>query len=126
MKTINSTGIKLKFNADHGWLATVDFSTWQHANDACIEGSIGGRYFNQDLGKAVDLVLDAARTIGVVFPVATGVEPHVYVDGDGEDPSVELPIDWPELVQGQCDRLNWTNAYQSAADESQEAPSQVP
>lgn len=125
MKPLNSTGIKLKFDPSHGWVATVDFSTWEHATDTCIEGSIGVCYFNRDLQKTVDLALEAAKTIGVVFHDKTGIEPCIYVEGDGEDPAVVLPPNWRQMICEQCDRLGWKTVYQVQAPVTHEAPSQV-
>lgn len=125
MKQINSNGVKLKFDPSHGWIATVEFSTWEHATDSCIEGSIGVRYFHRDLSRTVDLAVAAARTIGVAFHDKPGIEPCIYVEGDGEDPTVHLPANWRQLVREQCDRLGWKSVYQDDAPATHEAPAQV-
>lgn len=125
MKTLCSTGIKLKFDPSHGWVASIDFSTWEHAAATCIEGSIGVRYFSRDLTKTVDLAMEAAKTIGVVFRDETGIEPCIYVEGDGEDPTVLLPPNWRQLVREQCDRLGWKTVYQDQTPVTHDAPPQV-
>jgi hypothetical protein len=125
MQPIKSSGIKLKFDPAHGWIATVEFSTEEHATETCIEGSIGVRYFNQDLGKAIQLALVAAKTIGVSFHDGLGLEPSLYVEGDGEDPSVPLPTNWRQLIAEQSARLGWKSASQVELQAMHEAPSRV-
>jgi hypothetical protein len=125
MNPLNSGGIKLTFDARGGWVATVEFSTWEHATASCIEGSIGTRYFDADLNAIIDRAMAAAQSIGVAFRDASGLEPHIYVDGDGEDPNVTLPPNWRQLVDEQCKRLGWKTCYQEQPVPPCEATSQV-
>jgi len=97
MKPLKSTGISLTFSKGHGWMATVAFSTMEHANPEAIEGSIGPRYFGE-IGVVIDLAKHAADVIGVSFE-----DPCIYIDEDGED----WPGDWREQVTQQSDRLGW-------------------
>lgn len=104
MKTLCSTGIKTA---------------------TCIEGGIGVCYFNRDLTKTVDLAMEAAKTIGVVFHDMTGIEPCIYVEGGGEEPTVLLPSNWRKLVSEQCNRLGWKTVYQDHPPVTHGAPPQV-
>ncbi len=108
-----STGIKLAFNPHAGWCATVEFTSMLFAAPDCIDGTIGTRYHDQDLSKVIDRVHSAALKIGVLFMRNAAIQPHLYVDGDGEDPAVELPADWREIVRAQCDRLGWASCYEA-------------
>lgn len=110
MKPLCSTGIQLSFSPSAGWAATVDFSTWDHAEHGTIEGSIGTRHYQPTAALAVDLALQSATAIGVTFPKEGGVEPTLYVDEDQADAG-ELPSDWRNDVAAQCARLGWKNIY---------------
>lgn len=126
MKSIHSVGVKLTFNPDHGWLATVQFSTWEGGSADRIDGSIGTHYFNRDLAAAVDCALTAAKAIGVVFHEGNpDLEPSVYVEGDGEDPAVPLPPNWRQLVSEQCIRLGWKDVHHDEPSVTHRAPAQV-
>jgi len=107
-----STGIKLIYSPHAGWCATVEFATWLFAAADSIEGSVGTKYHEADLTKVIDLVCAAAQKVGVVFVRNAAIQPHIYVERDGEDPAVHLPVDWREVVKAQCDRLGWETCYE--------------
>lgn len=125
MKALNSTGIKLKFDPGHGWVATVEFSTWEHASPACIEGSIGTRYFERELSTVIDRAMEAAHAIGVSFQSRPELQPTIYVEGDGEDSEVPLPSNWRELVARQCERLGWKTCYDEFPAQTCDAPDRL-
>lgn len=122
---LKSNGIVLHFDPAHGWTASVDYSTWQHANPECIEGSICTRYYTPDIVVAIDRAKEAAERIGVIFQEVVGSGPTIYVEGDGEDPKASLPGNWREIVRQQCERLGWTMVYEDAATPTCAAPDQV-
>ncbi|MCZ8254495.1 MAG: hypothetical protein O9327_02285 [Polaromonas sp.] len=111
MAKLQSVGIKLKWNPNHGWCATVEFSTMQHAQAECLTGEIGTKYFVQDLSQAIDLAKTGAESIGIEFIQRDGVEPMLYVEGDGEDPKVSLPNGWQLTIQEASKRLGWRDFY---------------
>lgn len=108
---LNSTGILLQYDPCHGWNAMIEFSTWQHADPACIEGSIGMRYYVQGLPEAIDMALAAAARVGVVFHASPELQPRLYVPSDGEGPGIVLPSNWRQLLNEQCERIGWPHSY---------------
>lgn len=106
-----STGVHLFYNPSHGWGTLVEFQGTNFAQEDRIEGEIRTSYHRQDLAAAIDQVIAQAKQTGVVFGPAG---PHIYVQGDGEGPGVNLPENWREIVQQQCDRLGWQNCYETA------------
>lgn len=122
LNSLNSTGIRLSYDQRHGWQAVAEYSTWEHADAACIEGSIGTRYFDRDLAATIDRVLAAAAAIGVSFKPVGEVSPAIYVAGDGEDSAIPLPEDWRELVAEQCARIGWVSCYPLEAVSVAERP----
>lgn len=117
MKQLQSTGIHLKFSSLQGWAAEVQFSTFEHAQSSCIEGSIGPRYFGE-LAAVIDLAKDSAESMGVTFINNELIQPTMYIEGDGEDPKVDLPENWRALIQEQCERLGWRSVYTDKVFES--------
>lgn len=110
--TLCSTGIRLAFNYTQEWAAQIEYSTWSHGQGENYSGEISSTYSSKDLSKVIDRILALAESMGVTFPREGGVEPHIYVEGDGENLDVALPEDWREIVSKECMRLGWQSCYQ--------------
>jgi len=108
-----ATGISLKYgyagSGRNGWVATINFLDSGFCEDKATEGRLHTRYF-VDLETAIDTVLADADHLGIEV---RGIRetPNLYVQGDGEDQSIELPSNWRELLQEQSDRLGWRCLY---------------
>ncbi|WP_137917168.1 hypothetical protein [Hydrogenophaga sp. 2FB] len=106
-----STGIHLAYNYRQEWSAKVEYATWHHGASMRYEGQVCTSYADKDLSAVIDHMLKVADSIGVSFPRGNGIEPHIYVEMDGEDSDVPLPEDWVTLVAEQCKRLGWSTCY---------------
>ncbi len=118
-----ATGIKVRANRASdgrvGWGAEVDYLDDGFVSDDAdtghisTEGRLRTRYFVKDgdtvggLTAAIDVVIRDAARLGIGWRDEAG-GPHLYVDGDGEDPDVWLPDGWRELLAEQSARLGWS------------------
>ncbi len=119
---LKSTGIKIAHHPERGWSAEIEYMTPALGLESCIDGSVRTRYFMPDLSQAIDLVMSAARSIGVTFFDHEAIPPAIYVEGDGEDEKVSLPENWRALVAEQCERLGWKSIYTTTPTAQPEAP----
>lgn len=119
-----STGVNLTFSRAHGWSAAIDYWSDHFAMPECLEGNIRTRYFDKDLSTVIDRAINTAKAVGVTFIDQDGLRPSIYVPGDGEDPSIELPEEWREIVAAECERLGWENIYKDTIEDAPAAPAQ--
>ncbi len=122
-----STGIRLDYRADkNAWGTHLSFHDGGFAGDDAPDdhrivtgGTLSTRYHVVDgqktdaLTAVIDAIVRDAKALGIQF-TDLGRGPALYVSGDGDDPDVDLPGNWRELVAAQCARLGWRNVYAPA------------
>lgn len=112
-----ATGVRVSFSGGR-WTASVDFYDDGFANQQSSEGTLRTRYFMSSMQKAIDLIIEDMKRLGIAFvselkdrPPSIHV-PTIYIPGDGEgEEAKHLPKSWKNTVRKQCERLGWYCIY---------------
>lgn len=109
-----TTGITLKPN-DGEWAATAEFCDNGFCDDESTEGRLKTRYYVPTMAQALDLLIGDLIKLGIKLGSAD-MPPMIYMQGDGEDPDVDYPDGWRELLAEQAKRVQWATYGWSPTD----------
>ena len=106
-----SIGIVVKYGyagcSHYGWWARVNF---EDAFDSNMQGAINTKY-GLSLDKAIDNVLETAKSFGIDFPENGRLSPNIFYLDDGKSTEYPPPENWKQLLKTECDRLGWSFLY---------------
>lgn len=103
-----TTGITV-YNTEDGWSASCDWQFGKHMESGCMEGTIGTRYCEESLQKAIDYVLDCMDKMGVkrsdeVEELNDVLGFALYYDEESEEELTE----WLKAeIKNEADRRGW-------------------
>lgn len=100
------------------WCVRLQFADRGFCEDDSTEGELRVRYQIHDLDRAIDVLLEDARKLGIQLGTLEGAAG----DGGGLGPSVFVEDDDPEFVPEairQAQRLGWKPVYRSESSSAQ-------
>jgi hypothetical protein len=107
---------KPRTETDGGWWATMKWSCGKFCDPELVEGVINNRY-PTGMRRAIDQVMAMATRFGIEPQASVGMA--LYVEGDGEDPHVMLPVGWRERVCKEAARRGWDSYEPEGADKEE-------
>lgn len=108
MDKASTTGITVHHTED-GWVASCDWRRGKHMESGCMEGTIGTRYYEKSLQKAIDYVLDCMERMSVkrfdeVEELNDILGFALYYNEESEE---ELTKELKTEIKNEADRRGW-------------------
>ncbi|MFD7521410.1 hypothetical protein [Paenibacillus chitinolyticus] len=105
---LTAIGITLTYRSGkeditQGWRAKLCWADGAFLEDHTIEGEIINRYFVQEIGKAIDYVLEVATQ----FNLPIWKEFALWYSEDGADNDYPPPDGWTELLAAEAHKRGW-------------------